>query len=298
MPPVRYQSYEEDSARWSGFPFRDGDIVISTRSKHGTTWMQMICALLVFPTTELPTKLGELSPWMDWLITRRDDVWALLAAQQHRRVIKTHTPLDGIPLDPRVSYLVVARHPLDAAISLYHQSNNLDRVLLRELTDQPAVPSPPVRPPLDEWLRDWIDRVCTPSEDLDSLPGVMWHLSDAWNPRHEPNILLVHYEDLSADLETEMRRIAHWLAITVPETTWPRLVDAARFEQMQARAEQLVPDTVGVIIDPDRFFLRGTSAARFEVLSTEDLHRYRDRAAQLAPTDLLRWLHREQPAPT
>jgi hypothetical protein len=39
--PFRYQSPDEDSARWLGFPFRDGDIVISTRSKTGTTWVQM-----------------------------------------------------------------------------------------------------------------------------------------------------------------------------------------------------------------------------------------------------------------
>jgi len=42
--PFRYRSSDEDSARWLGFPFRDGDIVISTRSKTGTTWVQMICA--------------------------------------------------------------------------------------------------------------------------------------------------------------------------------------------------------------------------------------------------------------
>jgi hypothetical protein len=41
---VASQSPDEDSARWLGFPFRDGDIVISTRSKTGTTWVQMICA--------------------------------------------------------------------------------------------------------------------------------------------------------------------------------------------------------------------------------------------------------------
>ena len=46
--PFRYQSPDEDSARWLGFPFRDGDIVISSRSKTGTTWVQMICALLIF----------------------------------------------------------------------------------------------------------------------------------------------------------------------------------------------------------------------------------------------------------
>ena len=58
---MRYVSPDEDSGRWDGFPFREGDIVISTRSKSGTTWMQMICALLVFRTAELPAKLSVLS---------------------------------------------------------------------------------------------------------------------------------------------------------------------------------------------------------------------------------------------
>src|SRR4051794_30983229 len=115
---MRYRSDDEDSGRWDGFKFRDGDIVISTRSKSGTTWTQMICALLVLQTTELPAPLATLSPWLDWLIVPRDRVVAELEAQRHRRFIKTHTPLDGIPIDPRATYVVVARHPLDLAVSL------------------------------------------------------------------------------------------------------------------------------------------------------------------------------------
>jgi len=144
--PFRYQSPDEDSARWAGFPFRDGDIVISTRSKTGTTWVQMICALLIFGTPELPAPLAELSPWLDHLIEPRDAVYARLAAQEHRRFIKTHTPLDGIPVDPRATYLVTARHPLDMFVSLYHQSDNIDQARLRQLTGQPE-PSGPPRPP-------------------------------------------------------------------------------------------------------------------------------------------------------
>ena len=202
MPPVRYQSYEEDSARWSGFPFRDGDIVISTRSKSGTTWMQMICALLVFQTPRAARRrCGELSPWLDWLAMPREEVFARLAAQPHRRFIKTHTPLDGIPVDPRATYIVVARHPLDMAVSLYHQGNNIDRARVRRLTGQPepAEPPPP-RPPLHDWLIGWIHEDTTPQQQMDSLPGVMWHLADAWARRDQPNIVLVHYDDLSADL--------------------------------------------------------------------------------------------------
>ena len=136
--PTRYQSPDEDSARWTGFPFRDGDIIISTRSKCGTTWMQMICALLVFQTPGLPEPLGRLSPWVDWLITPRAELLARLEAQRHRRFVKTHTPLDGIPVDPRGRYIVVFRHPLDMAVSLYHQGDNIDRERMRELLGTPA----------------------------------------------------------------------------------------------------------------------------------------------------------------
>src|ERR1700675_3777228 len=80
--PTRYRSRDEDSARWAGFPFRQGDIVISTRSKSGTTWMQMICALLIFQTPDLPAPLAELSPWLDWLVAPRDEVYARLFAQK------------------------------------------------------------------------------------------------------------------------------------------------------------------------------------------------------------------------
>jgi hypothetical protein len=38
--PFRYRSPDEDSARRLGFPIRDGDTVISTRSKTGTMWVQ------------------------------------------------------------------------------------------------------------------------------------------------------------------------------------------------------------------------------------------------------------------
>jgi aryl sulfotransferase len=291
--PVRYRSADEDSARWVGFPFRHGDIVISTRSKSGTTWMQMIAALLVFQTPDLPRPLSELSPWLDWLIAPRNEVYARLAAQQHRRFVKTHTPLDGIPLDARATYIVVARHPLDAAVSLYHQGDNLDRAQISRLTGQPETKEPASpRPSLHEWLLAWIDSQARPEDQLDSLPGVLWHLSDAWSRRGEPNVVLVHYDDLVANLDGEMRRLAALLGITVPDELWPDLVRAATFESMRARARRVAPDPSGVLKDNAAFFRRGSSGAGLEVLAADDVARYHARTAELAPTDLLAWLHR------
>ncbi|HEX8345857.1 MAG TPA: sulfotransferase domain-containing protein [Actinoplanes sp.] len=293
---MRYVSDDEDSARWQGFPFRPGDIVISTRSKSGTTWAQMICALLIFGTPDLPAPLPELSPWLDWLVLDRDDVLARLEAQRHRRFIKTHTPLDGLPSDPRVTYLVAARHPLDMAVSLYHQSANLDRRRLSELTGGKAGPAPApesVPQPLHEWLISWIERDVAPADELDSLPGVLWHLSGAWTRRHEENVLLVHYDDLSADLDAEMRRIAARLHIDVPEAAWADLVDAAGFARMRERARELAPDPAGIMKNTAAFFRSGTSGAGPALLTPAELDRYRARSAALAPADLLSWLHRD-----
>lgn len=288
--PVRYRSADEDSGRWVGFPFRDGDIVISTRSKSGTTWMQLICAVLVHQTPELPEPLSSLSPWLDWLTAPRDEVYARLAAQRHRRVIKTHTPLDGIPLDSRATYIVVARHPLDLAVSLYHQSGNIDRQKMAEL-----VGSEPGRrralPAVEEWLESWVQSTADPRQEMDSLPGVMWHLSDAWTRRDHPNVVLVRYADLCADLDSEMRRVAAQLGIDPSGVArWPELVDAATLEQMRDAGERVVPGG-GVLRDPAAFFRRGSPGAGAEVLGEEGLARYRRRVAQLAPPDLLDWLH-------
>lgn len=291
---MRYRSPDEDSARWDDFPFRPGDIVISTRSKSGTTWAQMICALLVFQDPDLPAPLPELSPWLDWLIVPREEVYARLEKQQHRRFIKTHTPLDGIPLDPRATYLVVARNPLDMAVSLFHQGDNLNRDRIAELLGDPAPSGEPAAQPrpLHDSLVDWINRDTAPADDLDSLPGVMWHLTDAWRRRDEPNVVLMHYTDLTNDLEGEMRRLAGRLAVDVPEDRWPVLVEAASFAQMRARADRLAPDPAGIMKDRNAFFRRGTSGAGRELLTPEEFARYESRAAELAPQDLLAWLNR------
>ncbi|MBG6102540.1 sulfotransferase domain-containing protein [Micromonospora vinacea] len=289
-PRHRYRSDDEDSARWTGFPFRDGDIVISTRSKSGTTWMQMICALLVLGTPDLPAPLTVLSPWLDWLVEPRDAVYDRLAAQPHRRFIKTHTPLDGVPLHPRVHYVVVARHPLDMAVSLYHQGANLDRERIAELTGQPAsTGSPGERPAVREWLLNWVDREADPRAELDSLPGVLMHLGDAWARRHEPNVELVHYDDLLADLGGEMRRLADRWKLPSPG---PELVAAATFGRMRERADRLAPDTLGVLRDRRAFFRRGGSGQGRDLLDEAARARYQERVAALAPPDLLTWLHR------
>jgi aryl sulfotransferase len=176
--PVRYWSVEQDSARWLAFEHRPGDIVISARSKHGTTWMQIICALQIFQSAALPAPLADLSPWPDWLVLPLDELLRELQGQRHRRFLKTHTPLDGLPLDRRVRYIVVARHPLDAAVSMYYQAQNLKRRPPRQLISD-SQPARPVRqrPPLRDWLLAWIDSHADPLQQSNCQDLWIGHFS-------------------------------------------------------------------------------------------------------------------------
>lgn len=281
MTPRRYVSPEEDSARWRRFPFRDGDIVISTRSKSGTTWMQQICLSLVHGTPDLPAPIAELSPWVDWLVEREETLFARLAEQPGRRVLKTHTPLDGVVLDPRASYVVVVRDPLDTAVSLYHQGDNLDRERIAELSGRPVWrPSP--RPGLPVWLEEWTRREVDPVQSMDSLPGVVRHAADAWSRRDADNVHLLRYEELAADLEGQMRRLAGVLGVAVPPESWHALVDGAGFAAMRAVAGERVPDARGVLRDPQAFFRRGRPGSGREVLPTAALAPYERRVLELA----------------
>ena len=302
---VRYTDFIYDSSRWEGFELRPSDIIITTPMKSGTTWVQMITALLIFQTPDLPAPLPEISPWLDILVSSRREVVARLDAQSHRRFIKTHTPLAGLPRADSVTYICVGRDPRDAALSMDdHLANTNMAALPAALAEAAAidgrpmpVPPAPPDPALDQSDRArmlrWMFDDTPPTMSGPTLLAAVKHVQGFWDLRHSDNVVLLHYEDLKADLEGEMRRLADRLAIEVPEDRWPMLVHAASFDEMRRRAALLVPYVQKhAWLDNADFFKKGRSGEWRDVLGDDDLRLYDARAASLAPPDLLAWLHR------
>jgi hypothetical protein len=139
-----------------------------------------------------------------------------------------------------------------------------------------------------QWIEDDSD------PRMASLRGTLWHLGGAWERRTDPSVHLVHYADLEADLDGQMRGIATLLGIEVPEASWAALVAAARFDQMRSTADRTAPtEGIGLLLDPKDFF-RGDSAHQWAALTTaSDREGYRRRVERFAAPDLVDWLHRD-----
>lgn len=299
--PRRYRSFVSDSARWQGFGFRPGDIVISTPPKCGTTWMQMLCALLIFESPDLDRPLSLISPWLDMQARPLDEVVADLAAQRHRRFIKTHTPLDGLPFDERVTYVCVGRDPREAWLSWDHHIANMDlevlvaaraeAVGLDDLEEFGPLPEAP-HEPVERFLL-WLEDPRPLTENLHNLAGMLHHLGTFWSRRDEPNVVLFHYGDLVGDLLGEMGRLASHLDLDVSAALLAELAEAATFEQMKGRANVLAPNSTQALWrDTAGFFHHGPGRQWQSMLDEDDLRRYDERVASLAEADLAAWVHR------
>jgi aryl sulfotransferase len=272
--------------------------VISTPPKCGTTWVQMLCALLIFDGPDFPAPLDELSPWLDMCNQPIEKVRAKLSAQSHRRFIKTHTPLDGIPIREGVTYIVVGRDPRDVAVSFEHHRANLDFAHFLELRAQVMGtdgleefgPPPPVVADPVERFREFVrsDSIFGPS----TLAGVLHHMQTAWRRRRDGNVVMVHYADLTAALRGELRRLAGALGIPLTEGRASVLAREAGLDRMRARARDLAPEASrGNWKDATAFFRAGGFGEWRERVDERVAAEYEARVASLVPPDVAAWTH-------
>jgi aryl sulfotransferase len=281
-----YQNHHLDSKRWASFEHRPGDIVVSTSYKAGTTWTQRIVSLLVLGPKPLDGTLADLSPWIDArFLAPEHAVNISLAAQTHRRFVKSHLPLDALPYWPDVRYIAVGRDPRDVFMSVFNHWSAYTDLMYQMLAANDPVGGPMPRCPADP--RDaWVEWITKGSFVWEQDGSPWWshlhHVESFWRYRHLPNILLVHYGDLKEDLDGEMRRIATFLGIDVDEAIWPDQVQRATFDAMK-KESQAVTDRMGLVFDggADRFFFKGTNGRWRDVLTAEDLALYETAAGRL-----------------
>jgi aryl sulfotransferase len=278
-----------DSTRWNGFAFRDDDVVIATWGKSGTTWMQQIVGQLVLGAPEGVGALDE-SPWLDMRILPLEEVLGGLEAQRHRRFIKTHLPVDALVFSPRAKYVYVGRDARDVVWSAYNHQASFTQNALDAFNNMPGrVGEPLIHPPCD--VRDYYLYFLEHGE----MPGFplspFWkHVQGWWDLRDLPNVLLVHFNDLKADMRQEIQRVAEFLDVEPEESQWPGILKHCSFDYMRqelAKHELLDQFFNG---GGNAFIHRGTNGRWRDVLSAEEISRCDDVAAQTLTPDCAHWL--------
>ncbi len=277
-----YHTAIMDTGRWAQFKPRPDDIFVCTPAKCGTTWTQTIVANLLWPKGDLPGPIMTWSPWIEAKFMPVEIMHPMLEAQTHRRVMKTHTPADGIPFFEDAKYIVVGRDGRDAFMSL---TNHVER--MKGIDDLNAKAREDGVPELQQYDGDphtFFDRW------LDDEDQFFHIIATYWERRSQSNLLFVHYNDLKADLSAEMHRIADFLAIDVPASHWDGVVDRCTFESMRENEDMLGPLDVIFEGGTKGFIFKGTNGRWRDVLTSAEVARYQQRASELLPREATHWL--------
>jgi aryl sulfotransferase len=280
------KNHHMDSTYWDGFDFRDDDVVVSTYAKSGTTWTQQIVGQLIFQgAADVP--INQLSPWWDMRIVP-DEVRDMVRAQPHRRVVKTHLPADALNIAPQAKYLYVARDGRDVVWSLHNHHMGFRAETFDLFNSIPGRVGPafePADPDIRRYFLTWLHN------DGQPFWSFWENTASWWAVRHLPNVKLVHFNRLKADLEGEMRAIAEFLEIELPEHLWPSAVEHCTFDWMKANAALAAP--LGG--EPweggaDTFINKGVNGRWTDVLSPADSAAYEQMAVEKLGPECAHWL--------
>ena len=257
-----------DSRRWDRVNIRSDDVIVATPPKCGTTWMQTILALLFSGDPEVEPELSVKMPWVDIRFREIDEVAERLDEMTTRRCLKSHTPIDGLPLEHKAHFICVFRHPLDAHFSYRTHIRNIPLTLFD--------PWFPEDDPDGVTFRRFLDGGAEGFDtDMMPLAHILRHFKAAKHAESRPNVSLFHYADMSRDPAGTFRRVADLLHISYPEDQMQNLQAAATFEHMRANAERYAPaGGKGFFKSDQDFFASGSSGKWDGQLSEKELQAY------------------------
>jgi aryl sulfotransferase len=284
-----------DSTRWRVYNHRPGDIIISTSYKTGTTWMQTIVANLLFQDGAFPAPVTAMSPWLDMAIPPLEDVAKALDAQTHRRFIKSHLPLDGLPYFETARYIVVGRDVRDVFMSMWNHHTGYtedSKALFRQRAASFGAEFPTDFEDIHEMWRAWIEKSSFPWESS-GYPywSHLHHAQTWWDFRHLPNILMVHYTDLLADPEGQIRRIAKYLDIAIDEQMLRGILQRISFSGMKENFGSIMPEADHLWRGGGATFMnKGTNGRWRTVLTEAELEQCRSAIERELAPDCAAWL--------
>jgi len=205
---------EESETRGMAFQPRSTDVIIAPFTKCGTTWLQQIAHSLQTRGDMDFEEISNVTPWIELAYDLGLDLDADQAAEP--RVYKSHLSWHDVPKGGR--YIVSFRNPANAFISVYR--------FFEGFFFEPGTID------LDTFFQ-WRN----PPAELGKR-GYWHHLASWWEQRHNPDVLLLSYEDMLADLPGTVRRVAAFMNIPLDDELFNIVVQQASREFMLEHKEQ------------------------------------------------------------
>lgn len=252
--------------------------------------MQQIVSQLIFQGSE-EAPINATSPWLDFSPVPQEATLGLLEAQKHRRFIKTHSPLENIVFSPKAKYIFVARDGRDAIWSLHNHMHHATPLFYQLINDSPGRVGPALLQPPADPRQYFLDILEDDEQESVALP--FWKTIRGWYAAQDlPNLLLVHFNDLKADLSGEIQRIAEFLGTEVSDSKLTEITEHCTFDYMKARATQMSPPQSDIAFEngADTFINKGSNGRWRDVLSAEDVKLYEEKAVTELGEECAKWL--------
>jgi len=167
------------------------DVFVATYPKNGTTWMIHIINMLINGVdTSATTPTDSLDNYYTFVEFNGAEA---VRAKPSPRIVKTHLPFELCPYKEAAKYVFIARNPKDCLVSFFHHT-----VGFNQYYDY-----------ADGKFDDFCELFLRGGTDFDDYFKTVpeWHKQS----KVKENICFFLYEDMKADLKTEVMRLAKFL---------------------------------------------------------------------------------------
>lgn len=234
---------DEHCSKW----LRDGDVVCCVAAKSGTTWLlNMVHQIRTLGDPEGFLKHNTYTtPWPEFVRYPEETIEEALShlatldgmtnPKYPFRVFKSHYKprIEGTPWKeaikteavvpvrqrPGVKYVICMREGRDVLSSFYPFFANHTQDFKKMWGG-----FPPTFPDFNANFKFF-------TEDQ---PGFYHgYAAHWWSYRNDPNVLLLHYNDLKQDIKGSLRKIANFVGVQVPESAWPLIEDKVSLKWMK-----------------------------------------------------------------
>mmetsp|Transcript_28310 Transcript_28310/g.56501 ORF Transcript_28310/g.56501 Transcript_28310/m.56501 type:complete len:293 (+) Transcript_28310:120-998(+) len=235
MSPYLNQNYQ------TKLTYRPTDVVISVPGKSGTTWtMNIVYQLRTHGNRNFDDIYSELT-WIEVMdtpdSTEEDMIRKIdgMPTDPHPRGFKSHASPPTLPFREDVKYVVVARNPEEALVSL--------KTFLSKHSEEF----------LEYWgmtkdgfffpdFTSYYEGFVKPS-GFDT--NLFRFVSNWWPLRNEPNVLMMHYSDMVKDHEGSVKKISDFLDYgPYTEEEWRAILQLTSFSWMKRHETKFEARTV------------------------------------------------------